>query len=316
MMAARLLVGVGEAAYGSVGCAVVVSVFPASVRATIVATFTTGGVLGSVIGMALGGAIAQQFGWRWAFAAMGVVGLVLGAVYPVFVKEQKVDGGGRHSGVPATSAGAIGAWRAVFPSRMVAWTYVASGVQLFIPAAMLAWLPSYFNRYYGMAPAKAALTASVLALAGGVGTILCGSLADWLSRKAPRRQLAVAMAYCLATATLMLAAFQLPAGGLQLLLLGLAMTVSSGSFGPSGAAVAAGAQSRSLGSVFGTLTLTNSLFGLATGPFLIGVLADRVGLLGALRLAPLAGLIAGTLFLIAFRAGRGRAPAEAGAGRA
>src|SRR6478752_6998354 len=39
MLAARVLVGVGEAAYGSVGIAVILSVFPKHLRATLTGTF-------------------------------------------------------------------------------------------------------------------------------------------------------------------------------------------------------------------------------------------------------------------------------------
>ncbi|MGH3804818.1 MAG: MFS transporter, partial [Pseudonocardiaceae bacterium] len=45
-------------------------------------------------------------------------------------------------------------------------------------------------------------------------------------------------------------------------------------------------------SALGSLTVTNNVLGLATGPFVIGILADRLGLLGALQLAPLVYVLA------------------------
>ena len=57
MFIARFMVGVGEAAYGSVGIAVVISVFPKHMRATLASAFMAGGMFGSVLGMALGGAM-------------------------------------------------------------------------------------------------------------------------------------------------------------------------------------------------------------------------------------------------------------------
>lgn len=76
MFIARFLVGVGEAAYGSVGIAVVVAVFPRDMRATLAGAFMAGGMFGSVLGMALGGVMAQHFGWRWAFAGMALFGVM------------------------------------------------------------------------------------------------------------------------------------------------------------------------------------------------------------------------------------------------
>ncbi|MBB3086027.1 MFS transporter [Geodermatophilus sabuli] len=69
LLAARVLVGVGEAAYASVGLAVVFTVFPAHRRASLAGAFSAGGAFGAVVGVALGGALAARFGWRWSVAA-------------------------------------------------------------------------------------------------------------------------------------------------------------------------------------------------------------------------------------------------------
>jgi MFS family permease len=319
MMLARLVVGVGEAAYGSVGVALVVSVFPVNMRAGIVGAFTAGGLFGSVLGLASGGLIAAHLGWRWAFMFVGVLGLVLGGIYPLFVREQRVLAAAAPAAGPARERGrgSAGVLRwlcgAIFPSWTTAWTYVASGVQLFIPAALMAWAPSFLNRYHGMAPSRAAVISSAFVLAGGIGMIGCGALADRLSRGRPGVQLKVAAAYSLATAVLLALAFQLPAGGLQLALLASAMTLASGTFGPAGAAIAAGAPAEAHGTAFAALTLANNFLGLAPGPYLTGVAADRWGLLHALQLAPLAGLVAAGGFALALRCDRGRTQASIGA---
>ena len=90
MLIARFMVGVGEAAYGSVGIAVVVSVFPKSMRATLASAFMAGAMFGSVLGISLGGAIAVKLGWRWSFASMALFGLLLAVLYPIIVKEARI----------------------------------------------------------------------------------------------------------------------------------------------------------------------------------------------------------------------------------
>jgi hypothetical protein len=50
-----------------------------------------------------------------------------------------------------------------------------------------------------------------------------------------------------------------------------------------------------------TLTLANSLLGLAPGPILTGVVADQVGLAGALQLLPVVALISTTAFVLGRR---------------
>src|SRR3954447_25399625 len=91
LMLSRLFIGVGEAAYGSVGLAVVLAVFPAYRRASISGAFIAGGSFGSVIGVALGGSLAVHFGWRWSFAAMAVLGLVLVALYRALISDKKLE---------------------------------------------------------------------------------------------------------------------------------------------------------------------------------------------------------------------------------
>jgi MFS family permease len=316
MLFARLVVGIGEAAYGSVGIALVVGVFPPSMRASIAGAFTAGGLFGSVIGLASGGLITAHLGWRWAFVIVGLAGLVLGCLYPLIVREQRAKAAAEAASGDAGRR-ADGTWLrrlrlAIVPSWTTVWTYFGSGIQLFIPGTLMAWVPSFLNRYHGMAPGKAALTASAFVLAGGVGMIVCGVFADRISRGARDVQLKVSAGYCLATAALLGVATQLPAGGLQLALLAAATTLAPGVFGPASAVVAAGAPAEAHGAAFAALTLANNFLGLAPGPYLTGAAADRWGLLHALQLAPLAGLLAAGAFWIALRCSRSRKCVGAG----
>jgi MFS family permease len=307
MMAARLVVGVGEAAYGSVGVALVVSVFPAKMRAAIVATFTAGGLFGSVLGLVSGGLIAAHMGWRWAFVLVGLGGLVLGGIYPVFIREQRFLAAAPTSDLVQERGPGPVLRRlrlALFPNWVTAWVYVGSGVQLFIPGALIVWAPSLLSRYYGMAPGRAAVVSSAFVLAGGIGMIGCGALADRLCRGRPGMHLKMAIIYSLVTAALLALALQLSPGAPQLALLAASMTLASGTLGPAGAVVAAGAPAETHGTAFAALTLANNFLGLAPGPLLIGAAADRFGLLHALQLTPLAGMIAAAGFALALRSGR------------
>ena len=62
MFVARAFVGLGEAAYGSAGGAILVSIFPARMHAMVMGTFLAAALFGSVLGVTLGGLIAQQWG--------------------------------------------------------------------------------------------------------------------------------------------------------------------------------------------------------------------------------------------------------------
>ncbi len=192
MFLARLCVGIGEAAYGSVGIAVVVSVFPRHLRASLSAAFIAGGAFGSVLGMGLGGILAAHFGWRIAFAGIAGFGLVLVAFYYLTISEHRLRG--LQQRVGAANGDAAPA-RQMEPRRIVRelltvpsmlCACAGSALQLLVMAALLAWLPSFLSRDYGMATGRAGVAAAMLVLMAGVGMVACGALTDRVARRAPR----------------------------------------------------------------------------------------------------------------------------------
>ncbi|WP_301364485.1 MFS transporter [Streptomyces xanthophaeus] len=305
MFTGRLLVGVGEAAYGSVGIAVVLSVFPRALRATLSGAFIAGGAFGSVLGISIGGAVAQAYGWRWAFGVMGVLGLVLAGIYAIVVTEKRLAPGPGPDPAPGKADAERRRLRALLPklfsSVSVISAYVGSGLQLFIAGALIAWLPSYFNRYYDMPTAKAGATAGLFALVIGIGMIVGGVVSDRVSRRTPIRKWAVAIGCSVGSLVLLTTAFRLPAGPVQLLVLAMGSLLCAGTAGPGAAMVANLTPAAIAATAFATLTLAQSLLGLAPGPAVTGMLADRFGLLGALRLVPLVAVAATAAFLIGRR---------------
>ncbi|GAA5586043.1 hexuronate transporter [Acinetobacter calcoaceticus] len=298
MFIARFMVGVGEAAYGSVGIAVVVAVFPREMRATLASAFMAGGVFGSFLGMALGGVLAQHFGWRWAFGGIALFGLILAFLYPVLVKEKRINA------LPQNKSGSKtqhikSPLKTLYSSRSVIATYIGSGLQLFVGGTVIVWLPSYLNRYYGMSTDTAGVMAAVIVLCSAVGTILCGMLCDYLGRNCPDRKVSLAITYCLVGCVLLSIAFAVPAGRSQLLLICLGMFIAFGTNGPSSAMVANLTHNSVHGTAFATLTLANNFLGLALGPLVVGKVSDVIGLHSAFQLMPLVSIAAAAVFFYA-----------------
>ncbi|MDA3558756.1 MFS transporter [Acinetobacter sp. AOR15_HL] len=300
MFIARFMVGVGEAAYGSVGIAVVVAVFPREMRATLASAFMAGGVFGSFLGMALGGVLAQHFGWRWAFGAIALFGLILAFLYPVLVKEKRIASSPQNKNRSKTKH-IQSPLKTLYSSRSVIATYIGSGLQLFVGGTVIVWMPSYLNRYYGMSTDKAGIMAAVIVLCSAVGTILCGMLCDYLGRNCPDRKVSLAITYCLVSCVLLLIAFAVPAGRTQLLLICLGMFIALGTNGPSSAMVANLTHNSVHGSAFATLTLANNFLGLALGPLVVGKVSDVIGLHSAFQLMPLVSIAATAVFFYAKR---------------
>ncbi|VVO38770.1 MFS transporter [Pseudomonas fluorescens] len=296
MLIARFMVGVGEAAYGSVGIAVVVSVFPKNMRATLASAFMAGAMFGSVLGISLGGAIAVKLGWRWSFASMALFGLVLAAIYPIVVKEARIapqrlaTAGSKIKGTVKRPL------RTLYGTRSVIAAYVASGLQTFVAGSMIVWMPSYFNRYYGMGEGKAGVMAGVMVLCCGGGAIMCGMLSDRLSRQSPLRKIEISIAFCLGSCLLMSLALIQSVGPLQLVLIGMAMLFVTGTNGPTIATIANLTHYKVHGTAFAALTLVNNMLGLAPGPFVTGRVSDHIGLHGAFQLIPLMSIAAAAVF--------------------
>ncbi|MEV4124045.1 MFS transporter [Nocardia sp. NPDC049707] len=304
MLAARFLVGVGEAAYGSVGIAVVLSVFAPRVHAALSGAFMAGGSFGSMLGVGLGGIVAVQLGWRWSFATMAIFGLILAVLFRAVVTEAKLARHATEPG-PQTPHGGNG-FRApvstLFTNPAVLCAYLGSALQIFTAAVLLSWTPSFFNRYYDLAPDRAGAVASVFVLLVGAGMVSCGVITDRVGRADMSRKWTAAIVFCTISLLCLAVGFSLAAGPLQLVLIGIGAFFSGGSSGPTAAMVANLTHTSVRASAFGTLTLANSLLGLALGPFVVGVLADHLGLANALRLAPLTYLAAIAALMLGKRA--------------
>ncbi|KQY31770.1 multidrug DMT transporter permease [Nocardia sp. Root136] len=298
MLVARFFVGVGEAAYGSVGVALVLSVFAARRHAALSGAFMAGGSFGSVLGVAAGGVIAVHLGWRWSFATMAVFGLVLAIAFRAVVTEER---NAAHATEPTPEIAFRAPISTLFTNPAVLCAYVGSGLQMFTAAVLLSWMPSFFNRYYGLAPDRAAGLAAVIVTLVGTGMVVCGVITDRVGRADMARKWTTAIVFCLISLVTLGLGFSMSTGAPQLVLLGIGAFFSGGSAGPTVAMVANLTHPSVRASAFGTLTLANSLLGLALGPFVVGVLADHLGLQNALRVTPVVSVLAIAALLLGRR---------------
>lgn len=305
LFAARAVVGAGEAGYGSVGAGLIASHFPARMRGTLMAGFFAAASFGSVLGVLLGGVIADRWGWKAAFGLVGFPGLVFALLY-LFVSDYKtveltpkLDAASRSLGGTIRHVAQV-----LARSRTMLWVCIAAPAQLIVVSAVWAWLPSFLVRSHGMTPQAAGIKAAMVVLAGAVGSILWGAVADRIGRRrGPGAKLRTVAVLCLATMLVISFAFGSPALGIVLsdsaqfglIVLGGLMMVCH--VGPASAAVIDVTHPGVRSTGASVLSLFQNLFGLALGPFVAGALSDSLGLQAALTITPLAGLIAVFAFL-------------------
>ncbi|WP_028659734.1 MFS transporter [Nocardioides insulae] len=296
LMMARVLLGVGEAAFGSVGLAVVLAVFPPHRRAVFTGSFMAGSVFGAVVGVALGGIAAERLGWRASFVVMAVIGLMLVVLYRVLITEERLERHRQESDEPAAVTAVRPPLSTLFSTPAVILAYAASGIQLFAAGTLYSWLPTYLHRTYDLPVERAAVVGSGFFMLMGVGMIVCGALTDRLSFALPIRTWTIALLYSAITLVMLGLSFLQEPGAVQMALLGVGAFFSAGTAGPAGAMVARLTPEPIRATAMGTLTLANNLLGLAAGPFVIGVLADRFGLDVAFFALPVACAVSAILF--------------------
>jgi MFS family permease len=299
LLGARGVVGLGEAAYGTAGAALIASLFPARVRSTMLGAFLAAAVLGSIVGVMLGGTIAARWGWQVAFGVAGVPGLILAILFRLLVHDSETplaaSGAGRT--VPARSL-----VQQLLRTRTVLVTSVGGGMQLLVVAATYAWLPSYLNRYYGLPSDQAGIKTAFVVLVGGLGAVLCSIIADRLSRRLVCGRLYVPAAAAITTTVLIGSAFALTSPGkLQLWLIAAGGLVMTGSIGPIVAVVIDVSHPGLRATATAVLSLIQNIVGLAGGPLVAGVLADAYGLQYAMSVVPAFSLVAAAMFAVAAR---------------
>jgi MFS family permease len=304
LFAARSVVGVGEAGYGAAGAALLATHFPSRMRGTIIGAFLAAATLGSVLGVVLGGVISARWSWQAAFGIVGVPGLLFALLYLMVRDYPTVPLVERSasSGVAARMS-AVHTLAELFRARSGVAAYVGGALQLFVVSTLIAWLPSYFNRYYGLPGDQAGIKTAGVILAASVGAALWGYLADRLARARPRNRLLVPAGCSLATLVLLSLAFGvLPAGNAQFLAILAAGAVMTGTVGPVGAVAMDVVHSGLRATAAAMVALVQNLFGLAAGPFIAGALSDSYGLRAALGIVPVCSLLAAAVFVLGSRA--------------
>lgn len=301
LLAARGIVGLGEAAYGTVGVALLATLFPARMRSTVLGAFLAASMVGSLLGVVLGGVIAERWGWQAGFGLVGVPGLMLAVLFAAVAREDSAaHGPNRAPG--GVLAGPGDAFRELMAPRSVPLACLGAGLQLLAVSTIYAWLPTFLYRYYGYAPDRAGMLAAVVVLAGGLGAVAWSVVADRLAVRNRSARLQVPAGVAVGTALVLCPTLALlSAGPLQFALLVAGGLLMAGTIGPVAAAVVDVTPPGLRATASALLAVTQNLIGLAGGPLLTGVLSDRYGLASAMAIVPLACLPAAALFLAAAR---------------
>jgi MFS transporter, Spinster family, sphingosine-1-phosphate transporter len=294
LIAARAVVGVGEAAYSAIAPAILADYFSEQTRGRAYAIFFAATPVGAALGYGIGGFVDAHWGWREAFFVAGVPGLVLGWL----VLRLKAP-------APATTAagrqpGALQRYAYLLRNVQYRRTVLGYAAYTFALGGIAAWMPVFVQRAHRLSSGEAnAQLALMLVVTGLVGALGGGWIGDrmlrrwreaylWLS--AVTTLLAAPLAW-IALTTSSITVYLVTLCAAELLIFTCTAPINSKLIDvvPPGARAAAMA----------LCITTIHLLGDVPSPTLIGYLSDRSSIQRAMMLIPAAVVVSGAIWLFA-----------------
>jgi len=266
---ARVLVAVGEGGAMPASNALIAGLVPPDRRARALSIYALGLPAGIFFGFLGGGALAQALGWRTALFVFGLPGVVLAITVLLALPHQ--------SRPPAAVAKGLGPALVAIASRP-SFRHLCLASALFTLSwqGMVAWLPSYFTRAYGLPLGEVgASLAIVLASSQAIGLLVGGFAGDLLAKRGARWYLRLAAGASLASAPFLFLALSGPGANVAFaaLLPGFAIGLLQGV--PALSAVHAVTEPEHRGVAIAVYQMVvNVVAGL--GPLVIGLLSERL----------------------------------------
>ncbi len=169
-MLARVGVGIGEAGGTPPANCIIADCFPAARRPMAMAIFALGAPIGAYLGADLAGALASLYGWRAAFMALGVPGLILGLVVLTTIREP-VRGclDARRDTAKTSFAHSMAFLR---HSRAAVHVIMAGGVAALWGWGLMWFTPTFLQRTYHLSVGQAGAVVGPIHLIGGAAASL------------------------------------------------------------------------------------------------------------------------------------------------
>ena len=291
----RALVGGGEATLSPTAIAMLGDRFPPARLGFATSVFYAGIPVGYAISLAFSAVVAPRLGWRACFVLLGLAGFA--AVAFVWRIADAPRQGPGPAGAPAGSVARR--LRAAFAAQPMLPVIMVGGALLAFTSAAsqhaVNWL--VLERGYPFARAVLLLATAIL-VGGGLGNLAIGAVTDRARRHGPAARLLVFVALGAVALAAAAGLYTLPAGT-PLFFASLSMTQAwvLGWYGPLVAALHEMAPADSRATVIGFGLLVVNLLGVATGPWVTGLIADRTSLTTGL-VASLGGMAAGLVLVL------------------
>jgi len=163
---ARIGVGTGEAGGTPTSNALLADYFPAGRRPMAFTVLALGAPLGAWLGADMAGAVANAYGWRASFLALGVPGVLIGLLVLLTVRE---PARGRLDAIAVASrASLLESLGFLWRQRAAFHVIMGSGVCSLWGWGLIWWTPTFLMRSYGLNVGEAGAVTGHIHLVGGV----------------------------------------------------------------------------------------------------------------------------------------------------
>ncbi|WP_010184873.1 spinster family MFS transporter [Sphingomonas sp. PAMC 26605] len=207
LVIARMTVGFGEAGGVPPSYAIITDTFPPGQRGTALSIYNLGPPIGAAIGIAFGASIAAAFDWRYAFIAIGVVGVVTAVAVRLLIREPAR--GGLDDAARTRPADTVAFWPTLgmfFTNPVLMLASVGSGVTQFVTYGLGNFAVLFLIREKGMTLNEIALWYAIAVAVGmGGGMLASGRIIDRLLKRSrlvyalgPAVSLAIALPFYVA----------------------------------------------------------------------------------------------------------------------
>jgi MFS family permease len=182
LFAIRMVVGVGEACFVTMGPSWISDCFASTRRNTALTLFYVAIPFGSAIGFTLGGWFAQRGDWRGAFVYAGLPGVLLALLLLTLREPRRGESDGAGV-VPLPKAREVAGLLGNLRYNLLIWGYAA---QTFSIGAFGVWGPTFLHREHGMGlESSSTFFGAILAGSGLLATLIGGWLGNLLKRRTP-----------------------------------------------------------------------------------------------------------------------------------
>jgi MFS family permease len=185
LLAARMGVGIGEAAGSPPSHSLLADYASPEKRARALSVLQVGALAGTGLGMVLGGWVNEVWGWRAAFVAVGAPGIALAALVFATLREPPRGGSDGLAGASASAReSAFGAALHLLRTPTYAWMLAGVCAAGVVGLGRMAWEPTFLREVYGMGSAEAGLTYFLInPLPSALGAVGGGWLVDHLGKR-------------------------------------------------------------------------------------------------------------------------------------